>query len=244
MKDYLYLYCGTFQEARRDNNVELWKESRQENIRCKEAVEQAIGEDFDGMYLKGDCAKKVIEDYGFKRLAWVLANTVQQKSWDGRFSSGNREWAKQTYIPEDLDSMGLSRNQILTVESHPAVLDGFISQFRREVEKLGLFSAKHCEENSSQMDYEGKVLVLSPDTLRESCWKQEDQLWLAFDGFGCSPTARGQSVRCVCLGDGEETVWNRSEFIGILKEEFLPGWAKKELEEYFSDDMETPEIQL
>ena len=244
MKDYPYLYCGTFQQARRDGSKELWLESRRENIRCKEAVEQAIRENFDGMYLKADCAQKVIEGYGFKRVAWVLANTIQQKSWDGRFSTGNREWAKQTYIPEDLDSMGLNRNQILTVESHPAVLDGFIIQFRQEVEKLGLFSAKHCEENSSRMDYEGKVLVLSPDTLRESCWKQEAQLWLAFDGFGCSPTARGQSVRCVCLSDGEETGWNRSEFIGVLKEEFLPDWAKKELAEYFSDEMETPEIQL
>ncbi len=244
MKDYPYLYCGTFQQARRDGSAELWLESHQENIRCKEAIEKAIREDFDGMYLKGDCTQKVIEGYGFKRLTWVLASTVQQKSWDGRFSPANREWARQTYIPEDLDSAGLDRNRILAVESHPAVLDGFISQFRQEVEKLELFSAKHCEENSSQMDYEGKVLALSLDTLRESCWKQEDQLWLAFDGFGCSPTARGQSVRCVCLGDGEETVWNRSEFIGVLKEEFLPDWAKKELAEYLSDETESPEIQL
>jgi len=140
--------------------------------------------------------------------------------------------------------MGRDRNRIFAVESHPAVLDGFISQFRQAVQELNLFSAKHCEENSSQMDYEGKVLVLSPDTLKESCWKQEDQLWLALDGFGCSPTARGRSIRCVCLGDGEETSWNRSEFIGVLKEEYLPGWAKEELAEYLSDEIEPPEIQL
>ena len=113
MKDYPYLYCGTFQQARRDGSTELWLESRQENIRCKKAVEQAIGEDFDGMYLKADCAQKVIEDYGFKRLAWVLANTVQQKSWDGRFSTANREWARQTYILEDVDSARIDRKGLL-----------------------------------------------------------------------------------------------------------------------------------
>ena len=50
---------------------------------------------------------------------------------------------------------------------------------------------------------------------------------LAHDGFGCSPTAIGRSVRCTCLGDGEMTRWNRTDFIGVLKEEFLPDWAKE-----------------
>ncbi len=244
MRDYPYLYCEPLQEAERNHEIELWQESFQENIFCREAVEKAIRESFDGMHLKEDCVEKVIADYGYKRLGWVLAGTVRQKSWDGRFSRDNREWAKQTFIPEDLDSMGRDRNSVFVVESHPAVLDGFISRFRQAVQELNLFGTKHCEENSSQMDYEGKVLVLSPDTLRESCWKREDQLWLALDGFGCSPTARGQSIRCVCLGDGEETSWDRSEFIGVLKEEYLPGWAKEELAEYLSDEIEPPEIQL
>ena len=73
------------------------------------------------------------------------------------------------------------------------------------------------------------MLVLSPDTLKESCWRQEDQLWYAHDGFGCSPHARGRSVRCTCLGDGEMTRWNRSDFVGVLKEEYLPDWALEKL---------------
>lgn len=52
---------------------------------------------------------------------------------------------------------------------------------------------------------------------------------LAWDGFGCRPNARGRSVRCTCLGDGEMTRWNRSEFVGILKDECLPDWAAEKL---------------
>ena len=48
----------------------------------------------------------------------------------------------------------------------------------------------------------------------------------AHDGFGCSPKAIGRSIRCTCLGDGEMTRWNRTDFIGALKDEFLPEWAK------------------
>ena len=54
-----------------------------------------------------------------------------------------------------------------------------------------------------KLDYEGRVLVLAPDTLKESYWNQRSQLWLAHDGFGCTPGAIGRSIRCTCLGDGE-----------------------------------------
>ena len=92
--------------------------------------------------------------------------------------------------------------------------------------------------------YEGKVLVLSPDILKESYWTPQAQLWYAHDGFGCTPHAIGRSVRCTCLGDGEMTRWNRTDFIGVLKEEFLPDWAEEKLKELrgqeqpaFSTDM-------
>ena len=53
----------------------------------------------------------------------------------------------------------------------------------------------------------------------------------AHDGFGCHPHAIGRSIRCTCLGDGEETRWNRSDFTGILKDEYLPDWAVGKLRE-------------
>ena len=77
---------------------------------------------------------------------------------------------------------------------------------------------------------EGSVLVMiPPDTLKESCWSPENQLWLATGGFGCSRPAAGRAVYAACLGDGEQTRWDRSDFIGILKEENLPDWARESL---------------
>lgn len=52
---------------------------------------------------------------------------------------------------------------------------------------------------------------------------------LAHDGFGCRPNAIGRSIRCTCLWDGEMTRWNRTDFTGVLKEKFLPDWAKEKL---------------
>lgn len=89
-KDHAYLYLGSVSEARRQNELALWRASHLENIACKQAIEEAIRRGFDGMHLSHDCARGVIEDFGFKRVGWVLAATLQQKQYDGRFSPQNK----------------------------------------------------------------------------------------------------------------------------------------------------------
>lgn len=80
------LYSYSAEEARQQGELALWRASHQANIACKTAIEQAICGSFDGMHLKADCLDGVLRDFGYKRTAWVLANTLQQKAWDGRFS--------------------------------------------------------------------------------------------------------------------------------------------------------------
>lgn len=226
------VYPYSCEEAKRLDQLNQWRESRKENIACKNAIEVAIRRDFDGMHLNAGCAERVIAEYGFKRVNWVLANTVQQKEEDGRFSHQNKDWAKCTYIPPDEDRFaGYSRNLDFVVDSHPAVLDGFINQYRRAYQALGLFEDIHCEPHSEDMSYENRVLVLSPDSIRESSWNQKNQLWLATGGFGCSPTSIGRAVFATCLSDGREARWNRLDFVGILKEIHLPEWASEKLME-------------
>ena len=221
-----YLYPYSAKEARERNELSLWRESHRANIACREAIEDAIRRSFDGMHLNEDCLAPVLTAYGYKRTAWVLANTLNELKWDGRFSPANKQWAERHYIPQDE-----RHNAEITVRSHPAVLDGFVDLYRKAYQKLELFGAEHCVGDRAEQDFTGKVLVLSPDTLKESCWSQADQLWYAHDGFGCRPHAIGRSVRCTCLGDGETTRWNRDEFIGVLDEQFLPEWAQEKLAE-------------
>ena len=221
-----YLYPYSSAEARERDELPLWRESHKANIACRNAIEDAIRQSFDGMHLGKDCITPVLDEYGYKRTAWVLANTLHELKWDGRFSPANKQWAERRYIPQDE-----RHNAAITVRSHPAVLDGFVSLYRKAVQALNLFGAEHCVGDRAEQDFTGKVLVLSPDTLKESCWSQADQLWYAHDGFGCRPHAIGRSVRCTCLGDGEMTRWNRDEFIGVLDEQFLPEWAQEKLAE-------------
>ncbi len=124
-------------------------DSRKLDRECKEAVEGTIRQNFDGMHLKHDIVKPLAEQYGSDRIAFVLANTLQQESWDGRFSRDNKAWAAEFYIPENLVH-GIDVNRELIVSSHPAVLDGFIDMFRREVlEKEKEMSATQEKEQDT-----------------------------------------------------------------------------------------------
>ena len=134
--------------ARRREELPLWRASHQANIACKEAIEKAVRQHFNGSYLDDTCLGEVLREFGYKRTAWVLANTVQQLEWDGRFSPRNKTWARQIPIPEDK-----RHNLDFVVRSHPAVLDGVIDQYRKDCPDLRLLGPKLYEpESGSQLD--------------------------------------------------------------------------------------------
>lgn len=127
----LYLRNGAY--AREHGELDDFRASLRLNQECKQAIEDAIRENFDGMHLNADTVKPVLEAYGAERMSFVIASTIQHLSWDGRFSSDNKEWA--THYPiKGVDIMG-ERSYELTVSSHPAVLDGFIDLFRQELKE-------------------------------------------------------------------------------------------------------------
>lgn len=73
-----------------------------------------------------------MEAFGLDRTLYVLANTVQQKDWDGRISPGNKAWAKTISIQKNPDAWGADRNDQFVVNSHPGLTDLFLSTVRRE----------------------------------------------------------------------------------------------------------------
>lgn len=161
----------------------------------------------------------------------MLANTLHELKWDGRFGLANKQWAERACIPKDIN-----HNSDFVVRSHPAVLDGFVGLYRKAVQALDLFGAEHCVGDRAKQDFTGKVLVLSPEALQEQYWGQENQLWYARSGFGCEPHSSGRAVFATCLSDGETARWNREDFTGVLDEEYLPEWAREKLAELMTQE--------
>ena len=104
-----------------------------EVVEDKQAIHEAIADNYDGMYLGDDTVNQVVRQYGMERVGYILANTLHHKSYDGRFSHGNKEWAEQVRTPEhNADRMTFRTDWV--VDSHPAILDGFVTMFREELD--------------------------------------------------------------------------------------------------------------
>ena len=128
MQSKVPLYPYGVKEAHERGEIEKWRESFRENCACAGGIDILIRENFDGMHLKDGTVEKIVGLYGYKRTEYVLANTVQELHYDGRFHPDNRKWAGAHYIPEDD-----MHNACFAVRSHPAILDGFISHYRKLV---------------------------------------------------------------------------------------------------------------
>ena len=163
--DEMCVYPYSIAEAKRNNEINLFMKSHKKNTLCAKAIQMAINSNYDGMHLNADTAKSVIVEYGYDRVNFVLANTVQEFFHDGRFSKDNKDWAKKMYIPKStVNSIDYSLGFV--VNSHPAVLDGFVKQARTEYENLKLFDFSHCEDKTGA-DLEDKLLVLNPSLLKD-----------------------------------------------------------------------------
>ena len=122
--------------AREHGELEQYRQSHRANLDCKRYIEKTVAEHFDGIRLERKAAPEVIERFGAERVALVLAATVQAKSWDGRFSALNKDWAFSFDFPGPVNESGFDRRHDYAVETHPAVLDGFINLVRQEIRTM------------------------------------------------------------------------------------------------------------
>ena len=122
------------------------KMERDTKVSCKAAIEKAIADKFDGYRLPKEAAEDVIREFGSERVAYVLANTVMHLNHDGRFSPENKEWAKA------IEPYAMIENEDLIVSSHPAVLNGFINQTQKIMEREKALKAQELAQNSITID--------------------------------------------------------------------------------------------
>ena len=109
---------------------------------CGSDIEKGISTHFDGMHLNTDFIANLYALYGEERMNYVLASTVQMSESDGRFNPDNKAWAKGISVNNSDED-----RRKFYVTSHPALLDGFITAYR-----------KYVKEFKEQLDKEDKTL--------------------------------------------------------------------------------------
>ena len=138
------------------------KMEHETKVACKNAIEKAIAEKFDGYRLPKDTAEAVIQEYGSERVSYVLANSVMHKRQDGRFSPENKEWAKA------IEPYAMVKNADMVVDSHPAVLNGFINQTRRYIEQEKELAAQAAE----------KITIDGQECIKVDEWGTEEETYV------------------------------------------------------------------
>ena len=132
--DRFPLYLQSASYAHEHGELDAYRASRKANIACKEAIEDAIRDNYHDNRLDLSCVKPIMDRFGVDRVEYVLANTVQYKDWDERFSLSNREWAKTIPIVTDgNDFVGDRRTAFVVDRSHSGLTDMFVTAFRKEV---------------------------------------------------------------------------------------------------------------
>lgn len=124
------IYQHTGEYAREHGELDAFLASLETNVACRDAIETAIGEGFDGMSLHAD-TKGVLAVFGAERVSHVLAATLQGIRNDPRVSSGNQAWAATVPM---FDTASRHRDYLIT--SHPGVLSIFVTQTRKEMDAM------------------------------------------------------------------------------------------------------------
>ena len=227
------LYKFSFEEAKHNDEIKEFRESFQENIRCRDYLDNEVSERFDGFHLPVECLENTVKEFGYDRTMWVIANTILERHGDGRFHRDNKDWARKLNIPQ------WRNNYEFALHSHSCIVDGMAKDVQKIYAALGLFSGEHIVQTDEPQDYTGKLLIIRPDVLKEESRTPENQLFLASGGFGCSPDKVGRKVMGQFLIDGEKTHFYRQDFIGVIADEHIPDWAREKLSELSNEQKQT-----
>lgn len=230
----VYFYRNSRDEAIRLKGLDEWRESHKENIRCRDAMDKMVSEQYSGNILPGGIIKDACQEFGIDRVGWVLANTVIENNYDGRYRPDTKQWARTAfYMPYD------KQNSEFVLLTHPELVNGMIGQYRSYLtEDLELLTKDACLPGSNGVDYTNQLLIMRSDSLADPYKKGEFQYFYAKCGFGCSPTAMVRKVFGFFVSDGEKAQFERSDFLGIADRDKCPDWVNENLAKYLHEQQE------
>ena len=126
--------------------MEAYRASLAANVECRSAIEAAISSNYGDNRLDADAAvKSVLEQFSPERVRYVLANTIQQKDFDGRIPQPLKEWAKNVEVcPENA-------SHFLVDKANPGLTALFVDAFRQQTEPQKEVTSEKTEERDPEV---------------------------------------------------------------------------------------------
>ena len=140
------IYRETANYAYEAGELESYRASLAANVECRKAIEAAISSNYGDNRLDADAAvKSVLEQFSPERVRYVLANTIQQKDFDGRIPQPLKEWAKTVDVcPENA-------SRFLVDKPNPGLTALFVDAFRQQTEPQKEVTSEKTEERDPEV---------------------------------------------------------------------------------------------
>ena len=140
------IYRETANYAYEADELESYRASLAANVECRKAIEAAISSNYGDNRLDADAAvKSVLEQFSPERVRYVLANTIQQKDFDGRIPQPLKEWAKNVEVcPENA-------SRFLVDKPNPGLTALFVDAFRQQTEPQKEVTSEKTEERDPEV---------------------------------------------------------------------------------------------
>ena len=154
-KPEVRIYRETANYAYEAGEMEPYRASLAANVECRRAIEAAISTNYGDNRLDADAAvKSVLEQFSPERVRYVLANTIQQKDFDGRIPQPLKEWAKSVDVcPENA-------SRFLVDKPNPGLTALFVDAFRQQTEaQKDVTSEKATERDPEVVAWESDEIT-------------------------------------------------------------------------------------
>ena len=140
------IYRETANYAYEAGELEAYRASFAANEKCRDAIEAAITSNYGDNRLDADAAvKSVLEQFSPERVRYVLANTIQQKDFDGRIPQPLKEWAKSVEVcPENT-------SRFLVDKPNPGLTALFVDAFRQQTEAQKEVTSEKAAKRDSEV---------------------------------------------------------------------------------------------
>lgn len=135
------VYYPSIETASRQDERELWLESRRINLDCKRFIEDRASTAYNTRELDL-FIKDLVDQYGVERAMYVLSRTVQYMEWDGRFSAVVRERAAGFDFPDtrtqavkkaltQQDAAYADRSLAYVTDVHPCIVNDIFRELMK-----------------------------------------------------------------------------------------------------------------
>lgn len=135
------------QTAETRGELDKWRRSLQLNQDCRDALVAAMRQGYDGYTVSSIDVKPVVEQFGYDRILWVLANTINHHKKDGRVSRAIIQWAEAVGIPDDRN------NSYFLLNENPgliSILAGMVQKEAAAAKKPRLTLYQHSRDEAVQ----------------------------------------------------------------------------------------------